>query len=61
MKILASNVYEWAPGGIFLVQPAYGLIGDIGAGVVEIIGSDCARRIHQVHSFASHGNITRQD
>ena len=32
VKILASNVYEWAPGGFFARHRAYGRIGDAGVG-----------------------------
>ena len=37
-RILASDVYEWAPGGFFVVHPVYGRIGDAEVGGVEIIG-----------------------
>ena len=42
VKILASDVYEWMPGGFFVLHTAYGRIGDIGVGGVEIIGFDPA-------------------
>jgi hypothetical protein len=61
VKIVASDVYEWAPGGFFVVHPAYGRIGDIGVGGVEIIGYDPARQKYQVHFFDSQGNISRHD
>jgi hypothetical protein len=38
--ILTSDVYEWAPGGFFIVHSAYGKIGDASVGGVEIIGVD---------------------
>jgi hypothetical protein len=61
VKILASDVYEWAPGGFFVVHPAYGRIGDIGVGGVEIIGYDPASQKYQVYFFDSQGNISRHD
>src|SRR5262245_35994002 len=61
VAILASDVYEWAPGGRFVVHPAYGRIGDVGVGGVEIIGYDPASRTYQVHFFDSQGNATRQE
>jgi hypothetical protein len=61
VRILASDVYEWAPGGFFVVHPAYGRIGDVGVGGVEIIGYDPASGKYQVHFFDSQGNITRHD
>jgi hypothetical protein len=36
--ILTSDVYEWAPGGFFVVHSAYGRIGASSVGGVEIIG-----------------------
>jgi hypothetical protein len=38
VPILTSDVYEWAPGGFFVVHSAYGRIGDSNVGGVEIIG-----------------------
>jgi hypothetical protein len=38
--ILTSDVYQWAPGGFFVVHSAYGKIGDASVGGVEIIGVD---------------------
>jgi hypothetical protein len=55
-KILASDVYEWAPGGFFVMHPAYGRIGDVGVGGVEIIGYDPASRKYRSHFFDSQGN-----
>jgi hypothetical protein len=38
VPILTSDVYEWAPGGFFVVHSAYGRIGESSVGGVEIIG-----------------------
>jgi Protein of unknown function (DUF1579) len=40
VPIVTSDVYEWAPGGFFVVHSAYGKIGDTSVGGVEIIGVD---------------------
>jgi Protein of unknown function (DUF1579) len=40
VPILTSDVYEWAPGGFFVVHSAYGKIGETSVGGVEIIGVD---------------------
>lgn len=40
LPIVTSDVYEWAPGGFFVVHSAYGKIGDNSVGGVEIIGTD---------------------
>src|ERR1700684_3597043 len=35
VPILTSDVYEWAPGGFFVVHSAFGKIGDTSVGGVE--------------------------
>src|ERR1700733_10564965 len=40
VAILTSDVYEFGPGGFFIVHSAYGKIGDTSVGGVEIIGVD---------------------
>jgi hypothetical protein len=40
LPILTSDVYEWAPGGFFVVHSAHGKIGENSVGGVEIIGVD---------------------
>src|SRR5262245_31276893 len=46
VAIVASDVYQWLPGGRFVMHPAYGRIGTVGVGGVEIIGFDSS------HAFA---------
>ena len=38
VQILTSDVYEWVPGGFFVVHSAFGRIGETSGGGVEIIG-----------------------
>jgi hypothetical protein len=40
VPILTSDVYEWAPGGFFVVHTAFGKIGDTSVGGTEVIGVD---------------------
>jgi Protein of unknown function (DUF1579) len=40
VKIVTSDIYEWAPGGFFVIHSAYGLIGEFPVGGVEIISYD---------------------
>src|SRR4051812_5350508 len=40
--VLRVDVYEWMPGGFFVLHTAYGRIGDVGGGGTEIIGFDPA-------------------
>ena len=51
-SIVASDVYQWVPGGHFIVHPAYGRIGSISVGGVEIIGHDASTKQFQTY-FAS--------
>lgn len=38
VPILTSDVYEWAPGGFFVVHTAYGKIGEASVGGLEVLG-----------------------
>ena len=38
--IRTSDVYEWVPGGFFVVHTAFGKIGDTSVGGVSVIGVD---------------------
>jgi hypothetical protein len=58
-KVLISDVYEWAPGRFFVTHPAYGRIGDVGAGGVEIIGYDTASQKYRSHFFRQPGQLER--
>jgi hypothetical protein len=57
MQIVASDVYQWAPGGHFVMHPAYGRIGDVDVGGLEIIGYDASTGQYRTHFFDSQGNI----
>jgi Protein of unknown function (DUF1579) len=57
VPILTSDVYEWAPGGFFVVHSAYGKIGDTSVGGVEIIGVD-GEEYHSTF-YDSFGNVHR--
>jgi hypothetical protein len=59
VEIVASDVYEWAPGGFFVLHQAHGRIGDVGVGGIEIIGYDAERDAFPVRFFDSQGNATR--
>jgi hypothetical protein len=58
MTITTSDVYEWAPGGFFVVHTAYGRIGEFNGGGVELIGYDRASGRYTSHLFDSAGNLT---
>jgi hypothetical protein len=59
-SIFASDIYEWTPGGFFVIHHAYGRIGDVGVGGIEIIGYDPTTGAFRTHFFDSHGNTSQQ-
>jgi hypothetical protein len=56
-KIITSDVYEWAPGGFFLLHQAYGRVGEFEAGAIEMIGYDETGGAYTSHLFDSQGNV----
>jgi hypothetical protein len=61
LDIHASDIYEWVAGRFFLLHTAYGRIGDVGVGGIELIGYDPETKRFRTHFFDSQGNITNQD
>src|SRR5262249_23382555 len=57
MQIVASDVYEWAPGGRFVLHPHYGRIGEIGVGGLEIMSNDPGRGRSRTHFLDSQGKM----
>jgi hypothetical protein len=57
VPILTSDVYEWAPGGFFVVHSAFGRIGETAVGGVEIIGVD--GDAYRSTFYDSFGNVHR--
>jgi hypothetical protein len=55
VPILTSDVYEWAPGGFFIVHSAFGKIGETAVGGVEIIGVD--GEAYRSTFYDSFGNV----
>ena len=58
--IVASDIYEWAPGRHFVVHPAYGRIGSNSVGGLEVIGYDASSGQFQTYFFDSQGNTSRE-
>src|SRR5262245_63761802 len=53
LEIIASDVYEWAPGDRFVMHSAYGRIGEVGVGGLEV-----ERPAHRHQTFLpSHSNL----
>ncbi len=57
VDINAIDIYEWVPGEFFVLHTAYGRIGNLAGGGVEIIGYDAANKKYISHYFDSQGNI----
>lgn len=60
-KILTSDVYEWIPGRFAVLHTAYGRIGDLGVGGVEVLSYDPEAGKYKSHFFDSQGHITVDD
>ncbi len=56
--IITSDVYEWAPGGLFVLHTAYGRIGELDGGAIEMIGYDEASGRYTSHLFDSQGDVS---
>jgi hypothetical protein len=57
-RIVTSDVYEWIPGRFAVLHTAYGRIGDLEVGGVEIIGYDADAGHYTSHNFDSQGHVT---
>jgi hypothetical protein len=58
VEIVTSDVYEWAPGGFFVIHTAYGRIGENEVGAVEILGYDPETGGYRSQLFDSFGNTS---
>ena len=62
VEILTSDVYEWMPGGFFVLHHAYGRVGDMDVGATETIGYDEeASKKYRTHLFDGRGNVTTEE
>jgi Protein of unknown function (DUF1579) len=61
VKITASDIYEWVPGRFAVLHTAYGRIGEMDVGGVEMITYDPERGNYATYFFDSHGHVTVGD
>lgn len=61
VKILTSDVYEWMPGGFFVLHTAYGRIGTMDVGGTEILGYDQVNNKYFSTFYDSRGNVNKAD
>jgi Protein of unknown function (DUF1579) len=57
-KIVTSDVYEWIPGRFAVLHTAYGRIGDLDVGGVEILGYNADSGRYTSYFFDSQGHVT---
>lgn len=57
VPINASDVYEWIPGGFYILHSAFGVIG----GAIEMIGYDAKNEKYFSHNYDSQGNTTQDE
>jgi Protein of unknown function (DUF1579) len=58
VKITTSDVYEWMPGGFFVLHTAYGRIGNMDVGGTEVLGYDHRTGKHFSRFYDSRGNVS---
>ena len=61
MRIVTSDVFEWVPGGFFVIHYAYGKAGNFDGGAVEIIGYDETSKKYRNYCFDSSGILTQEE
>ena len=61
VKIVTSDVYEWMPGGFFVLHTAYGRIGSMDVGGTEILSYDAESHSYHSFFFDSQGNINTDE
>jgi hypothetical protein len=55
VRIVASDVYQWVPGNHFVMHPAYGRLGSVDVGGLEVIGYDPETGQYRTYFFDSQG------
>ena len=60
-KIESIDIYEWAPGGCFVIHRAFGRIGSLPAVSMEIIGYDSVGKKYKSHFFGADGSTSVND
>jgi Protein of unknown function (DUF1579) len=60
VPIVASDVYQWMPGRRFVMHPAYGRMGDIDVGGLEVIGHDPETDQFRTYFFAASGEVIQE-
>lgn len=56
VRISGTDIYEWLPGGFFLIHRVDVHMGEEEVKAIEVIGYDASSRNYSMHSFDSNGN-----
>jgi hypothetical protein len=61
LDITTSDIYEWLPGKYWILHTAYGRLGNMDVGGVEIIGYDRETGKYVSHFYDSRGNSSEHE
>jgi hypothetical protein len=61
MQVATSDIYEWVPGGFFVVHTAYGLAGNVPGGGTDVTGYNTDKDAFVSYFFDSVGNVVMSE
>jgi Protein of unknown function (DUF1579) len=61
LDITTSDIYEWLPGKYWILHTAYGRLGNMDVGGVEIIGYDRETGKYVSYFYDSRGNVSQHE
>ena len=61
LNITTSDIYEWLPGKYWILHTAYGRLGNMDVGGVEMIGYDRETGKYISHFYDSRGNASEHE
>ena len=61
LDITTSDIYEWLPGKYWILHTAYGIIGNIDGGGVEMIGYNHETGKYVSYFYDSQGNVSQHE
>jgi len=61
LDITTSDIYEWMPGKYWILHTAYGRLGNVDVGGVEIIGYDRETGKYVSYFYDSRGNVSEHE
>jgi hypothetical protein len=61
LDIVTSDIYEWLPGKYWILHTAYGRLGNMDAGGVEMIGFNRETGKYVSYFYDSRGNVSEHE